>query len=172
MVVNYRGICNRLAPKGYVGNSLITTFSSNFENPLSLFEIAKAIRQSIKIIRNEDFIEKWVTTADILSRQLMKDNRINFIFGSNEFIFNSNIKYDWANQVNFGMINQCRFHTAALYKFYFRIFHLNPVKNKDGNWIRDNGGAEVAFRIPKGEEKDKFLEAWKKDIEENFVNVC
>ncbi len=70
------------------------------------------------------------------------------------------------------MINQCRFHTVALYKFYFRIFQLNPMKNQDGIWIKDNGGAEIAFRIPKGQGKDNFLAAWKKDMEENFVNVC
>jgi hypothetical protein len=172
MIVNYRGVCNRLAPIGYVGNSLITTIPSEFSNPLSLSNIAKIIRQSIKSIRNEDLIEKYVTSADVLCRQLIKDNRINFIFGSKEFIFNSNLKYDWTNEVNFGMINQCRFHTVALYKFYFRIFQLNPIKNQDGIWIKDNGGAEIAFRIPKGQGKETFLAAWKKDIEQKFVNVC
>jgi hypothetical protein len=132
MVINYRGVCNRLAPKGYVGNSLITTIPSEFSNPLSLSDIAKTIRQSIKSIRNEDLIEKYVTSANVLCRQLIKDGRINFIFGSKEFIFNSNFKYDWTNQVNFEMMNQCRFHTVALYKFYFRIFQLNPMKNQDG----------------------------------------
>jgi hypothetical protein len=56
MVVNYRGVCNRLAPIGYVGN--------------------------------------YVTSSDVLCRQFIKDGRINFIFGSKEFIFNSNFKYD------------------------------------------------------------------------------
>jgi hypothetical protein len=37
------------------------------------------------------------------------------------------------------------------------------MKNQDGIWIKDNGGAEIAFRIPKGQ---------RKKIEENFVNVC
>jgi hypothetical protein len=46
------------------------------------------------------------------------------------------------------------------------------MKNQDGIWIKDNGGAEIAFRIPKGQGKETFLSAWKKDIEENFVNVC
>jgi len=59
----------------------------------------------------------------------------------------------------------------GLYKFYFRIFQLNPIKGEDGNWTKDNGGLEVSFRIPKGERKEKFLEAWKRDVEENFVNV-
>jgi hypothetical protein len=69
------------------------------------------------------------------------------------------------------MTNQCRFHTAGLFKSYFRIFQLNPVRKEDENWTKDNGGAEVAFRIPKGEVKEKFLEAWKKDVEENFANL-
>jgi len=171
MLVNYRGVCNRLAPIGYVGNCLLTTIPIGFSNPLSLSDIAKAIRQSIQSIRNEDLIKKYITSANVLCRQLVKDNRITFIFGSKEFIFNSNFKYDWTDQVNFGMINQCRFHTVGLYKFYFRIFRLNPTKNQDGIWIKDNGGAEIAFRIPKGQEKEKFLAAYKKDIEENFLNL-
>ncbi len=164
IMVNYRGACNRLAPLGHVSNSIITTPSSDFQNPLSLFDIAKTIR-------NKDFLEKWLISADALTRQLIKDGRLSFVFGSDKFVFNSNLKYDWANQVNFGMINQCRFHTAGLYKFYFRIFQLNPVKNEDGSWTRDNGGAEVAFRIPKRKEKETFLEEWKKDIQENFANI-
>ena len=82
--------------------------------------------------------------------QFIKDGRINFVWEKNEIIFNSNYKYDWANRVNFGMKNQCRFHTMAIFKFYFRIFQLNPIKQQDGTWLKDNGGAEVAFRIPKG----------------------
>lgn len=171
MLVNYRGICNRLAPIGYVGNCLLTTIPADFANPLSLSDIAKTIRQSIQSIRNEDLIEKYITSANVLCRQLVKDNRINFIFGSKEFIFNSNFKYDWTDEINFGMINQCRFHTAGLFKFYFRIFRLNPTKNQDGIWMKDNGGAEIAFRIPKGEGKETFLAAYNKDIEENFRNI-
>jgi hypothetical protein len=171
IMVNYRGVCNTLASIGHVSNSIITTPSSNFQNPLSLSDIAKTIRQAITTIRDKDFLEKWIISADALTRQLIKDGRLSFVFGSNKFVFNSNLKYDWANQVNFGMINQCRFHTLGLYKFYFRIFQLNPVKNEDGSWTRDNGGAEVAFRIPKGKEKETFLEEWKKDIQQNFQNV-
>ncbi|CAF1571036.1 unnamed protein product, partial [Didymodactylos carnosus] len=128
IVVNYRGICDSLAPYGHY------------------------------------------CQADVLTSQLTKDGRLNFVLGTNEVVFNSNFKYDWANQVNFGMTNQCRFHTVTSYNFYFRIFQLNPVKGKDGSWTREDGGAEVAFRIPKGEGKEKFLEGWKKDIEENFAN--
>jgi hypothetical protein len=69
------------------------------------------------------------------------------------------------------MINQCRIHTMGLFKFYYRIFQVNPIKGEDGTWTRDDGGAHVAFRIPKGEGKDKFLDAWKKDIDENFKHI-
>ena len=69
------------------------------------------------------------------------------------------------------MINQYRFHTAGLIKSYFRIFQLNPVRKEDGTWTRDTDGAEVAFRIPKGETKEKFLQTWKKDREKNFANL-
>lgn len=169
--MNYRGVCNRLASIDYVGNCLLTTIPAGFTDALSLSDIAKAIRQSIQTVRNEDFIEKYITSADVLCRQLVKDNRISFIFGSKEFIFNSNLKYDWTDQVNLGMINQCRFHTVGLYKFYFRISGLNPTKNQDGIWTKDNGGVEVAFRIPKGEGKERFLAAYKKNTEENFLNI-
>jgi hypothetical protein len=46
------------------------------------------------------------------------------------------------------------------------------MKNQDGICIKDNGGAKIAFRIPKRQRKEKFLSVWKKDIEKNFVNVC
>ena len=94
------------------------------------------------------------------------------MWDADEVMFNSNSKYDWVNQVDFDMTNQCRFHTTGLYKFYFRIFHLNPVRSEDGNWTRDNGGIEVAFRIPKGEKifkkillmSDKYILAVKGNI--------
>jgi hypothetical protein len=160
-----------LAPKGHVANSFIQTLSDDFQNPLCLSSIAKTIRQAIKEIRNEEFLAKWISSADVLMKELAKSGRLTFIWTKSDVIFNSNSKYDWAKQVNFGMINQCRFHTMGSYKFYFRIFQSNPVKRNDGSWTRDNGGVEVTFRIPKGEGKEKFLEAWKKDIEEKFANV-
>ncbi|UJR34828.1 hypothetical protein I4U23_027609 [Adineta vaga] len=171
MIINYRGICDSLVTQGHVGNYIISIPSSEFTDSLSLPSIAKTIRQAIKTIRNEDFLEKWIVSADVLTRELIKDSRVNYVLDQNEVVFNSNFKYDWANQFNLGMINQCRFHTAISFKFYFRIFQLNPIKEKDGRWTRDNGGAQVAVRIPKGERKQNFLEAWKKDIQENFINV-
>jgi hypothetical protein len=52
-----------------------------------------------------------------------------------------------------------------------RVFRLNPCKDNQGNWIRDQQGAQVSFRIAKGKTKDDFINAWKKDLEENFENV-
>ena len=171
MIVNYRGVSDTLAPKNHAANSFLQTFSSEFSDPLSLSSIAKTIRQAIDTIRNKELLEKWIIAADILMKQFDKDGRINFTLNEDEIIFNSNYKYDWANAVDFGMTNQCRFHTMGLFKFYCRIFRSNPMKDKDGKWIRDVNGAEVAFRMPKGEGQEKFLEGWKKDIEENFANV-
>jgi hypothetical protein len=171
LLVNCRGVSDSLAPKGQVANSIIQTLSSNFPDPHSLSAIAKTIRQAIKTTRNEDFLGKWIGTTDALRRQVTKDGRVSFLWDADEVVFNSNFKYDWTSQVDFGMTNQCRLHTIGMYKFYFRIFQLNPVRREDGSWAKDNGGAEVAFRIPKGEKKENFLEAWKKDVEENFVNL-
>jgi hypothetical protein len=171
LLVNYRGVSDSVAPKGHAANSFIQTLSSDFPNPLCLSSIAKTIRQAIQAVRNEEFLKKWIVTADVLKKQLQNEGRLTFIWTKSDVIFNSNLKYDWASEVNFGMINQCRFHTMGSYKSYFRIFQLNPIKGKDGSWTRDIGGAEVSFRIPKGEGQEKFLEAWKKDIEQHFENV-
>lgn len=171
MLINYRGVSDQVAPLGYVGNALLTTFTSQFSNPLSVLHIAKTIRESINLVRNKDLIEKWIISADVLTRQLVKEDRITFIFGSDQFVFNSNWKYDWVKLVNFGMIDRCRFHTVGLFKFYFRIFRLNPIKQDDNTWIRDETGAEIAFRIPKGQQKENFLKAWRTDVERNFFDL-
>lgn len=171
MLINYRGVSDQVAPLGYVGNALLTTFTSDFTNPLSVLDIAQTIRQSINSVRKKDLMDRWICSADVLTRQLVKDDRITFIFGSDQFIFNSNWKYDWVNQVNFGMINQCRFHTVGLFKFYFRIFRLNPIKQDENNWIRDEAGAEISFRIPKGQQKENFLKEWKTDVQRNFLDL-
>ncbi|CAF0745223.1 unnamed protein product [Adineta steineri] len=170
MLINYRNTPDSLATNSNVINAIITTLSSDFPEPLSLSSIAKTIRQLVETTRQKDYLRKLVTSANILMAQFIKNGHVNFVWDKNEVIFNSNFKYDWANEVNFGMINQCRFHTMGLFKYYFRIFQLNPVKEDDGNWTKDNGGVEVAFRIPK-ELKEKFIEACEKDIAENFINV-
>ncbi|CAF2056546.1 unnamed protein product [Rotaria magnacalcarata] len=169
--VNYRGVTDLLTPKGYVANAIMQPLSSDFPNPCSLSSIAKTIRELIKRTRQEDFLQKWVTSANVLMGQFKKDGNVNFVWDKDEVVFNSNFKYDWSNLVDFGMKNLCRFHTMGIFKYYFRIFHLNPVKLEDGNWIKDNRGVEISFRIPKGETKEKFLAAWKNDIQEDFSNV-
>lgn len=171
MVVNYRGsTSNSLIPKGHVANSFLLILSSNFPDDLSLSSIAKTIRQTIDQVRHDDFLKKYIIAGDILKKQLHKEGRLTFLWNKNDLVINSNYKYDWTNQVNFGMINQCRFHTMGTFKFYCRIFQTNPIKNSDGTWTKDNGGAEISFRIPKGEGKEKILKAYVKDIEEHFSN--
>ncbi len=46
-VVNYRGIDDSIAPQSQVGNCLFMMLSENFDDPYSLSNIAKTIRQSI-----------------------------------------------------------------------------------------------------------------------------
>ncbi len=88
----------------------------------------------------------------------------------NELAINSNFKYDWADLVDFGCTDKCRFYTVGTRALYLRVFRLNPEKY--GNkWLpRDRDGAEVSFRIEK-DLKEKFINAWRQDIIENFQNV-
>ncbi|CAF1023456.1 unnamed protein product [Adineta steineri] len=91
-------------------------------------------------------------------RKNAKDNTTpNSELVPNEFAINSNYRYDWANLVDFGAL-------------YLRVFRLNPEKS--GNqWLpRDRNGAEIAFRMEK-DLKEKFIDAWKRDIAENFENI-
>ncbi|CAF3703278.1 unnamed protein product [Rotaria sordida] len=171
ILVNYRNLLHSIAPTGHVANSFVIMLTSDFPNPFSLISIAKTIRQTINKCRNEDFLMKWIPTADLMMKQIIKDDKLICVWDTNEVVINSNFKYDWSNQVDFGMINQCRFHTIISLKSYFRIFHLNPIKDQEDHWIKDNDGAEVSFRIQKGEMKNKFLETYQQDIETNFINV-
>ncbi|CAF2372184.1 unnamed protein product [Rotaria sp. Silwood2] len=171
ILVNYRDLLHSIAPVGHVGNSFVIMLTSDFPNPFSLISIAKTIRQAINKCRHEDFLKKWIPTADLMMRQIIKDDKLNCVWDTNEVVINSNFKYDWSNQVDFGMTNQCRFHTITSLKSYFRIFRLNPVKDKESHWIKDQDGAEVSFRIEKGAMKNKFLETYRHDIKTNFINV-
>ena len=170
VVINFRGVSDVLAPKGQVANSIMQMLTSDFPECLSLSSIAQTIRQAIQLARKEEFLSKWVYTHDILMKQMIKENRVNFVWDADELFLNSNYTYDWASMFDFGMTNQCRVHTAGLYRLYFRIFRTNPIQMDDGHWTRDNRGAQVAFRLPKGEQHDKFLEAINRDIDENFIN--
>ncbi len=88
----------------------------------------------------------------------------------NEVVVNSNIRYDWTNLVDFGYTDKCRFYTAWTGASYLRVFRLNPEKDENEWLLRDRDGAEVAFRMEK-DLKEKFVNAWKQDIRENFKNV-
>jgi predicted transcriptional regulator with HTH domain len=171
-IVNYRGISDSLAPHGQVDNSIMFMLSDDFPNPLCLSSIAQTIRRSINKSRDEDFLNRWLITLNTLMLNIHKQGQTwNYVFYPNEIWTNSNWKYDWASQVDFGMKDQSRFHTTGSSYLKFRIFRLNPFKDIHGNWIRDQNGAEVSFRIQKGKIKDNFIIAWKNDIEENFQNI-
>ncbi|UJR38583.1 hypothetical protein I4U23_031247 [Adineta vaga] len=145
--------------------------SDNFDDPYSLSNIAMTIRCSINTSRQPEYLKKWIATADGLMRKNIKNNYlVDLGLFPNEIGVNSNLRYDWANSVDFGYKDKCRFYTAWSAPLYLRVFRLNPIL-KDGIWLpRDCDGAEISFRIEK-DLKDKFLNAWKCDIKENFENV-
>ncbi|CAF1428786.1 unnamed protein product [Didymodactylos carnosus] len=169
--VNYRGVSDEIASKGQVSNAVLMMLSDNFDDPYSLSNIATTIRGSIKKSRDSKFLEAWIATADGLMRKNIKDDKsIDMGIFSNEIVVNSNLRYDWASLVDFGYTDKCRFYTAWTGALYLRIYRLNPEKN--GNeWLpRDQDGAEVSFRMEK-DLKEKFVDAWKRDIIEHFENV-
>jgi hypothetical protein len=146
-------------------------WSDDFDDPYSLSNIAKSIRRSIIRARDPKFIKHWLATADELLRDMARDDRIVIWARSmNETVVNSNFRYDWANLVDFGHTNKCRFYTHGTKNLFFRVFRLNPMYDTTG-WVgRDCEGAEVAFRINKSI-KQKFVDAFQRDVDENFINV-
>lgn len=169
--INYRGVSDSIASPGLVANAVITMLSDNFDDPLSLSSIAKTIRRSIVRSRDPKFLVSWLAAADGLMREMAHDNRLmNMGPFPNEIAVNSNLRYDWANAVDFGYTDKCRFYTAWTGALYLRVFHLNPVYDGTQWMERDRDGAEVAFRI-ETDMKEKFINAWEKDIVENFANV-
>ncbi|CAF4714444.1 unnamed protein product, partial [Rotaria sp. Silwood2] len=170
-VINFRGVSDSIAPQGQVANTVFMMLSDNFEDPYSLLNIAKTIRRSIIQSRDSKILEPRLATFDSLMRNNVRNNRLPDLERfSNEVVVNSNYRYDWANSVDFGHTDKCRFYKAVADALYLRVFHLNP--EKDGNkWLpRDRDGAEVSFRIGNGL-KQKFIDVWKRDINENFKNV-
>ncbi len=85
-------------------------------------------------------------------------------------VINSNYRYDWADLVDFGHVNKCRFHTDGTAPLFLRVFRLNPMHNGTHWMARDRDGAEVAFRIEK-RIKQRLIDAWQRDVKENFVRV-
>jgi len=163
-------LSDSVAPLGLVANAVLMPLSDRFEDPKSLSSIAKTIRDSIKQSRNVEFIKRWVATADKAIRTIVLEKRFPKMSTSNDrIVVNSNWRFDWASLVDFGHTGKCRFYTTWTRALYIRVFRLNPVY--DGTqWKRDEEGAEVAFRIEK-DKKKKFIDAWQKDIAENFINV-
>ncbi|CAF4260965.1 unnamed protein product, partial [Rotaria sordida] len=76
ILVNYRNLLHSIAPTGHVANSFVIMITSDFPNPFSLISIAKTIRQAINKCRNEDFLMKWIPTADLMMKQIIKDDKL------------------------------------------------------------------------------------------------
>ncbi|CAF3949683.1 unnamed protein product, partial [Adineta steineri] len=169
--VNYRGVCDSIGPKGLVANGVLMMLSDDFDDPYSLSSIAKTIRRSINKSREPKFLGTWIATADGLMRKIFRNKySIDMKLVPNEIVVNSHTRYDWAGLVDFGYTNKCRFYTAWTGALYLRAFVLNPVKHENEWLLRDQNGSEISFRI-ETDLKEKFLNAWKQDISENFENV-
>jgi hypothetical protein len=169
--VNYRGVSDAIGRKGQISNAVLMMLSDNFDDPYSLSNIATTIRRSINKSRDTKFLETWIATADGLMRKNIKDDKlIDMGLFPNEIVVNSNLRYDWANLVDFGYRDKCRFYTAWTGALYLRTFRLNPEQNGNEWLARDHDGAEISFRMEK-ELKEKFVNAWKADISNNFENV-
>ncbi|CAF4178018.1 unnamed protein product, partial [Rotaria sordida] len=81
-------------------------------DPYSLSNIAKTIRQSIIQLRDPKVLESGIATIDGLIRKNIRNNKFpNPQLVPNEIAVNSNLKYDWANLVDFGYTDKCRFYT-------------------------------------------------------------
>ncbi|CAF3374906.1 unnamed protein product [Rotaria sp. Silwood1] len=171
IIVNYRGVSDSIATPGLVANCTLRILSDNFEDPYSLLNIAQSIRRSILKSRNRKFLESWLATADELMRDMACNEReVNIDHFENGIVVNSNFRYDWAGLVNFGHFDKCRFYTEGTTVLFLRIFRLNPIYNGTQWIMRDREGAEIAFKIEKNI-KNNFIDAWQRDINENFINV-
>ena len=130
--INFRGVSDSIASSGQVGNAIFMMLSENFEDSYSLSSIAKTIRQSIVKSRDATFLERWLATADDAMRKMIHNNRLADLgFVPNEIIVNSNLRYDWANLVDFDYTNRCRFHMGWSGAFYLRMFRLNAICDED-----------------------------------------
>jgi hypothetical protein len=127
-IVNFRGISDSIAPPGLVANCTLRILSENFDDPYSLSSIAKAIRHSIIRSRDPSFLQPLLATADKLMRDLAYDGReVNIDHFPHGIVINSNYRYDWADLVDFGYVDKCRFHTDGTAPLFLRVFRLNPV---------------------------------------------
>lgn len=170
-VINCHGVSDSICCYSECSNCLFMMRSDNFNDPYSLSSISETIRQSIIKARDPKLLAPALATLDGIFRKNIKNNlTASAALIPNEFGVNSNFRFDWANLVDFGYTDQCRFHTPWSGILYARVFRLNPIKNGN-NWLpRDRNGAYVSFRMEK-DLKEVFLNALKQDILENFENV-
>lgn len=167
-IVNYRGVSESIAPLGLVANAVLRMLSEDFDHPQSLSKVAQTIRRSIQKSRDIDFLEPYLATADCLMRRNVREKRrYRMTHYPNEIVVNSNLKYDWADAVNFGCRNQCRFYTTWTGPFYLRVFRSNPMYDGHHSLNSARQGVEVAFLIEKSK-KSQLITAWQRDIKENF----
>lgn len=170
-LINYRGVSDSVASLDLIANAVLMPLSDRFEDEQSLLSIAKTIRCSIKKSRDARFVEDWVATADKVMRTIVHQNRLPKMSLMNDrIVLNSNHRFDWANLVDFGHENKCRFYTIWTRALYIRIFRLNPVYNGTQYVGKDEKGAAVAFRIETNKKKN-FLAAWQRGIDEDFIHV-
>ncbi|CAM4829775.1 unnamed protein product [Rotaria magnacalcarata] len=168
-IVNYRGVYESIAPPSLVANAVFRMLSEDFDDPRSLSNVAQTIRRSIHRSREIEFLEPYLATADSLMRRNVREKRqCRMTHYGNEMVINSNMKYDWADAVDFGCRNQCRFYATWTGPYYMRVFRLNPIQNGH-DWIeRDRKGVEVAFLIEKSK-KIRLITAWQRDLDEKFA---
>lgn len=164
--------CRDGSNSNLVGNYTMRMWSNNFTDPYSLSNVAKSIRDSIIRARDPEFVEHWLSTVNALIKDMIHHNRtIIWARCPNGIVVNSNYRYDWASLVDFGHRNKCRFYTYWSKNLFVRIFRLNPKYDDASGYItRDCQGAEVSFRIEKNI-KQKFVDAFQRDVNTNFQNV-
>ena len=172
VTVNYRGLCPNICSLNQIGNCFIHILTEAFADPYALSSIAQMRRQSISKARDDSYLLSHLTTENFVFKEF-KDKQLigNWNRLENEVSINSQYKLDWVEQVDLGMTNQCRMHLSFTKKFTFFVFRSNPTRAIDGTWTRDEGAAEISFRIPRGTQKESFLQAWIDDMSEDFMNV-
>jgi hypothetical protein len=172
IVVSYRGISTALCAPVQVGNCFMHIVSDDFSDPYSFSTIAQTLRHSINKAREESFAMSQIAAENFRRKQLDDKNfKPNWSYFDNEVSINSQYKCDWVQQVDFGMKNQCRMHMSQATYIYLRVFQANPVRGKDGTWTRDVGAGELSIRLTSGPQKERFVQAWKNDMKEDFAGI-
>ena len=168
-MINYRKPSGSFASTNLVANAVLMPLSNPFENPQSVSSIARIIRQSINDSMEDNFIKRWVSTADhVMKRIVLEGHLPQMSILKDRIVLNSNLKFDWAGRVDFGQTNQCRFYTTWTRLLYIRIFRRNP--ECDGIEWKKGDGIEVAFRIEENK-NERFLKAFDEDCRQNFDHV-